>query len=263
MTPEKPSRELSVGEIISQTFNLYFSKFPQFFLPFLIAGIITGISNYAIYSYFPFPAQPSGMPPFEELIAWFFAFLATFIAITVLSILISVIIGAITAGIAVKYASDQIEKGSSNLGNSFNYAMPMFPSLFVAQLVTVILTVIGLVFFVIPGIIIAIMLSLIIPAIIIEQRGAFESLGRSRRLVNNRWLKTFGLLIIIVLIMGLTALIVGALVAPLTTVYPYIDQLISGIITAFVAPISPIAMTYLYYAMVARETPPPRPPPTL
>ncbi|MFP3985257.1 MAG: hypothetical protein ACLFU9_04750 [Candidatus Bathyarchaeia archaeon] len=54
------------------------------------------------------------------------------IIIVVLSGFVAWLIGAITAGIAVKYASDQIEKGSSNLGISFNFALSKLPSLLIA-----------------------------------------------------------------------------------------------------------------------------------
>ncbi|MBE0520603.1 hypothetical protein IBX35_06140, partial [Candidatus Bathyarchaeota archaeon] len=90
---------------------------------------------------------------------------------------------------------------------------------------------------------------------------AFESLGRSRRLVSNRWLKTFALLLIVGTILGTVIGIVNLLTLPLNTTYPNISFLIINIAFSFVAPISPIAITYLYYAMVAREIPPPPPPP--
>ena len=263
MNGEKPSHELSIGEILSQTFNLYFSKFLQFFLPFLIAGIIIGLSMYAINSAFPLPTPPSSTASYEEMIEWLFAFLSTILAIGVLSGLTSLIVGTTTTGIVIKHASDQIEKGASKLGASFNFAISKLPSLLIAQLVAGILIAIGLVLFIVPGIIIAIMFSLIIPAIIVEQRGAFESLGRSRRLVSNRWLKTFALL----LVLGIIALIVGGIASvlamPLSAIHPIIDPLITNIISAFIGPIYSIAIIYFYYAMVAREAPPPPPPPTL
>ena len=132
-----------------------------------------------------------------------------------------------------------------------------------AQLVAGILTLVGLVLFVVPGIIIAIMFSLIIPAIIAEQRGAFESLGRSRRLVSNRWLKIFALLLVLGIIVGIVTGVAMMLAMPFNTSYPVISPLITNVISAFVSPIYPSAITCLYYAMVAREIPPPPPPPTL
>jgi hypothetical protein len=261
LNTEKPSRELSIGEILSLTLNLYLSKFLQFFLPFLIAGIITGLSMYAIMSSFPLPEQPSADALYEEIFEWLVALLTTAIIVTVLSALVTLIVTTPTTGIVTKYASDQIEKGTSDLGASLNFTISKLPSLLIAQFITGILTAIGMLLFFIPGIIISIMFLLIIPAIIVEQKGAFESLGRSRRLVRNRWLKTFVLILVVGIILGTVIGIVNLLTLPLNTTYPNISFLIINIAFSFVAPISPIAITYLYYAMVARETPPPPPPP--
>jgi hypothetical protein len=253
---EKPSRELSIGEILSLTLNLYLSKFLQFFLPFLIAGIITGLSMYAIMSSFPLPEQPSVNAPSQEIFEWFVALITTAITIGVLSALVGWIVTTPTTGIVTKCASDQIEKGTSTLGASINFTIPKLPSLLIAQLVTGILIVIGLFLLFIPGIIITIMFSLIMPAIIVEQKGAFESLGRSRKLVSNRWLKTFALLLILGIIVVVVTIVVNLLATPLNFTYPNSNLIITSMASSFVAPISPIALTYLYYAMVAREIPP-------
>lgn len=263
MNGEKPSRELSINAILSLTFNLYRSKFLQFFLPFLISGIITGIFTYAITSSFPIPTppdiptSPSTTFYYEELVPWLFSLISTVIMIVVLSGLVLWLVGTTITGVVVKNASDQIEKGTSNLGVSFNFAISKLPSLLIAQFVAGILIVIGMLFFIVPGIIIAIMFSLVIPTIIVEQKGIFESLGRSKKLVSKRWLKTF----LLALILGIIALIVNGgayvLTMPFSTIHPIVNPLITNIISAFVSPIYPIAITYLYYAMVARENPTP------
>jgi len=258
---EKPSRELSISEILSLTLNLYLSKFLQFFLPFLIAGIITGLSMYAIMSSFPLPDLPVEEAPVEEIFEWFVAVLSTFITVGVLSALVGWLVTTPTTGIVIKYASDQIEKGTSNLGASLNFTISKLPSLLIAQFIIGILTAIGLLLFFIPGLIIGIMFSLTIPAIIIGQKGAFESLGRSKRLVRNRWLKTFALQLILIIIGGIVIVIANLLATPLNVTYPNTNLIIMSIASSFVAPISTIAITYLYYAMVAREIPPPPPPP--
>ena len=115
--------------------------------------------------------------------------------------------------------------------------------------------------FIVPGIIIAIMFSLVIPTIISEQKGAFESLGRSKKLVSKRWLKAFLLMLIFGIIVFIVNNVASVLAGPFSTVHPIANSLITSIIAAFASPIYPIAITYLYYAMVAREIPPP--PPTL
>lgn len=265
MNAEKVSRELSLSEILSLAFNLYRSKFFQFFLPFLVFGIILGLSLYAITSSFPLPPPPSATASYEEIFEWFFPFLSRAIVTGILLGLISWIVGTTTTGVVIKNASDRIEKGTSNLGISFNYTISKLPSLLVAQFVAGILTLVGMLLFILPGLIIAMMFSLIAPAIIIEQKSAFESLERSRKLVRKRWLKTFALLIILGMFSGIIIGIANVVTRPFSTIHPIVNPLITYTIFAFVSPIYPIAITYLYYAMAAREIPPSPPsqtPPT-
>lgn len=270
---EKPNRELSVGEIISGTFRLYTSRFVLFYLPFLVAGLITGILTSAMFLSFPLPTPPSAGAPTAAVFQWLGSFISALIGLAVFGGIISWVIGSIATGMVVKSASDVIEKGVGNLQESFNFAMSKLPSLLVASIITGVLIFVGIFLLVIPGIILMIIFSLVVPAIIIEQKGAFDSLGRSSKLVSNRWLKTFALLIVIGLIIVAISLITTFVLLP-GYVYlaapPFgidvafaIRLIISSIVTSFASPILPLAETLLYYSMVAREStllPPPPPP---
>jgi uncharacterized membrane protein len=133
-------------------------------------------------------------------------------------------------------------------------------SLLVAALITGILIGLGFLALIVPGIILYIMFYLVVPTIIIEDIGAFDSLSRSRRLVSNRWLKTFVLFLIVGLITGLVAFI-GNLIGTPLGIYRWF---LSSIIAAFVQPILPISLTVYYYSMLAKGEqmvlPPPPPP---
>lgn len=264
MNGKKPSQELSIGDIFSSTFNLYRSNFLQFFLPFLISGIITGVCAYAITTAFPMPETPviptNPDPAFvyDVLGPWFSSLISALVVIAALSGFVSWILNSIVYGVVTKNASDHIETGTSNLGASFNYTLSKLPSLLPAQLVTGILIVAGMLLFIVPGVIIAIMFSLVIPTIIIEQTGIFESLGRSRRLVGQRWGKTFVVMLISGIIVGIPLIVVNAIIS-YSAVSPLVSQLATNTVTAFLGPILPIALTYLYYSMRTRENPPPSP----
>jgi hypothetical protein len=262
---EKPSHELSIGDIFSSTFSIYSSKFLQFFLPFLISGIIIGLCSYAVTSYFPIP-EPPVMPAnpdptfvYDVLGPWFSSLISTVIVLVVLSGFVSWILNSVVYGIATKNVSDHLETGTSNLGTSFSYTLSKLPSLLPAQLVAGILISAGLLLFIVPGIIIAIMFALIIPAIIVEQKGIFESLGRSRQLVSHRWANTFIVILIASIIVGVPLGIVSTIISYFA-VPTIVNSLVIYTVTAFLAPILPIALTYLYYSMRARENPPPQPP---
>lgn len=205
---------------------------------------------------FSITTPPSATASYEEIFEWFFPFLSRAIVTGILLGLISWIVGTTTTGVVIKNASDRIEKGTSNLGISFNYTISKLPSLLVAQFVAGILILVGMLLFILPGLILAMMFSLIAPAIIIEQKSAFESLERSRKLVRKRWLKTFALLIILGMFSGIIIGIANVVTRPFSTIHPIVNPLITYTIFAFVSPIYPIAITYLYYAMAAREIPP-------
>lgn len=262
---KKPERELSIGEIISKSFNLYSNRFIYFLIPYLFAGLITGILSIAVNLMLPMPPTPELTAPPEELLQWFMSFIATLIAVVALTGFVSWVVNTIVNGIAIKYASDLLEKGDANLQVGFNFTVSRLASLLAAGIITGFLIILGLICLIVPGIIIAIMFALVTPVIMIERKGALDSLGRSRRLVSNRWGKTFGLLLVIYIIIGILSLIVGAIVGVVVYTFDPARTIITNLITALIQPILPIASTFLYYSMAAKESvlaprPPPPPP---
>ncbi|MGC9345321.1 MAG: hypothetical protein ACP5ER_00815, partial [Candidatus Bathyarchaeales archaeon] len=99
------------------------------------------------------------------------------------------------------------------------------------------------------GIIFTIMFYLVVPVIIIEDAGVLESLSRSRRLVSNRWFKTFILSLIVIIIVFFVSFVGNLIGSPLGA----FSWLVSSIIAAFVEPILPISTTVYYYSMAERR----------
>ena len=250
-------RELSIGEILSQTFTLYSRNFVQYLIPFLAAGIITGLVTIAVTSTIVIPARPVNATT-QQLLANMIATLTSIF----LSLIVSWIASSIATGITIKYTSDTVEKGQANLQTSFNFTLPKVLSLLAASIITGILIVLGCVALVVPGLILALMFSLVYPAIMLEGTGVLGSLSRSRVLVSNRWLKTFVLMLLLAIIVyainGVFVFVAFALFSgPLGVVGP----VISNILMALITPIFAIAITLYYYSMKARTLPPPPPPP--
>lgn len=256
---KKPSHELSVGEIISQSFRLYRARFILFFLPFVVAHLISGIFVSVLLWYLPLPSPPPPGASFATITQWFLDFVATWILISAFLGISSAVIGAIATGMAIKCTSDFLEKGSSTIKEGLGFAMSKLVSLAGVSIISGILIIVGLFLFYAPGVIFMIMFSLAVPVVVIERKGVFESLGRSRKLVSHRWGKTFVLLLII----GIAPVAVGWISTVVTNPFGNARWIVSSLITAFVSPIFPIATTFLYYSMIAREVlrlPPPTPP---
>lgn len=254
---QKPTRELTIGEIITQTFTIYSQKFAQYLIPFIAAGIITGLVTMAIYYIIKIPQAP--LPPpqnatSEEIANWLsqlLSYLSATLANAILGGIIGWVISQITQGISVKFTADTLEKGTADLRTSLNYTMQKLLSLLAVSIITGMLIILGIIAFIIPGIILAIIFSLVVPTIIIENTGTLESLSRSRLLVSHRWLKTLALLLLLYLIIFIAEILIGTIILPFGEAAP----LASGILASFVQPILPIGLTLYYYSMIARATP--------
>ena len=59
MESKNLQRELSIGEILTQTFNLYSRNFAHYPVPFLVAGILTGLVTIAVRLVIVIPEVPA------------------------------------------------------------------------------------------------------------------------------------------------------------------------------------------------------------
>jgi len=80
----KPINEMSIEQNVSQTFNLYLRNFARYLIPFLTAGILTGLITVAVRS-----AQNIYETPltsmFQQLLGWFPSFGTTSLTSLLLS----------------------------------------------------------------------------------------------------------------------------------------------------------------------------------
>jgi len=230
---------------------LYRENFAQFLLPFLIAGAIEGLILVTLRSLITVPAiLPLTATP-QELLNWLPGYLAAILTIGFFTGITGWILGSIAQGIAIKFTSDTLENGTANLMASFTFTLPRLLSLLAVSIITGILIFLGLIALFIQGIILAMMFSLVVPVIMIENKGALESLSRSRLLVDRRWLKTFGLLFLFQIVIG----IVNSIITVLTGSLGLVGPVAGSILVAFIQPILPIGLTLYYYSMIARANP--------
>ncbi|HYH62983.1 MAG TPA: glycerophosphoryl diester phosphodiesterase membrane domain-containing protein [Solirubrobacterales bacterium] len=99
-----------------------------------------------------------------------------------------------------------------------------------------------------------------IPALMVEQKKGSKALGRSFELVENRWLATFGVLIVGVIFILLLELLVslageglGSLASEQTMLYIVLLSLMNGIGTIVTAPFQAAIVTVIYYDLRVRK----------
>lgn len=111
--------------------------------------------------------------------------------------LLSMVIGAFLIGAVYTYMlrNDKREIPPSTM-EVLKKATVKIPQLIVLMILIGLVSGIGLMFFVLPGIYLAVTLSLALPIFVFEDLGIGKSFGKSFRLIKGKWWSTFGLLLI-------------------------------------------------------------------
>ncbi len=256
---QKPVRELSIEETLTWTFDIYLKNLATFLAPIIMAALVSGISIFALSEYVSTLPALEVEATLEEIVQWFSVYLPGLLMIALAVGIISWIVSTMASGVCIKFASDMIEKGSASLMEASRFTVSKLLSLLAASIVTTILIVLGTMALIVPGIILSIMFFLVTPTIIIEGKGAINSLSRSKKLVDSRWFKTF----VFMLIIGAAVMFVSFIGTLIGAPFGRFSWVASSVIVAFIEPIIPISTTVYYYSMLAREKqrvcPPPPP----
>jgi hypothetical protein len=245
-------RELSFGEVFSKTFNLYKRDFAKYFILFAVVEAIIGVVTTLAQQAFIVPTLPPNPTP-QQVTNWFPGFFAALGLLFATIFIVSIVFFPIAQGSAIKMASEQIEKGQVETGASVRFVASKLLSIWALSILVGIIVGLGFIALIVPGIILGIMFCLAFPVLIIENKGVTESMGRSRQLVGHRWAKTFGIFIVLGIIVIIASVIVSAITPPFGIAAP----VVSGILSAFYEPLFPILLTVYYYSNLARITAPP------
>ena len=163
--------------------------------------------------------------------------------------LVAVVIGMTWLQGAFVYAVQDARDGSfdSSMGEVFSRVSPSIAPLIGASLLAGLGIAVGLLLFVIPGLVLLTIWAVIAPVIVVEKRRAVESFGRSRELVRGHGWTVFG----IVVITGLLSGVGSALLQAAFSFLPRFLEIVIGntIAQAVVAPFSAIAIAITYFRL--------------
>lgn len=169
--------------------------------------------------------------------------------------------GALTEAVA------DVRDGRADLsiGDTFRRVSPKLGAIIGAGLLAGFGIAVGLVLLIVPGLILLTLWAVIIPVVILENRGVFDSFGRSQQLVRGHGFPVFGVIVLTFLMLFGFTVVLALLLAPLDDgVAGFFSNLISGTLTA---PFIAAAWTILYYRLAGAEGVTPQmttqsPPPT-
>ncbi|QNL19611.1 hypothetical protein HXX25_09930 [Hyphobacterium sp. CCMP332] len=244
LQPPGGKMPLDVGRMISQSFGLYFKNLPVFFLIVFIPTLIFELFFNRLFAS-NFQNDPSDV---LAMLAGTFGSLFVYLVLMILA-------QAVIVRMAV---SLQVGQGSA-VGKAISAALAGFFPILILGILVGLMTGIGLVFLIVPGLYIMAMFYVMVPTIVFENAG-FGALERSLKLTENyRWaiIGTAIVLIIIIWIVSAIggAILVGAFMATggsdtflqgNTASYPIWFSVLNAAISSLAAPLSLIASGVVY-----------------
>jgi hypothetical protein len=173
---------------------------------------------------------------------------------TVVAAILSVV-GVFWVQGALTRAVEDIRDGRSDLsvGETFTSVGGNIAPIAGASILAAIAIAIGFVLFIVPGLFLITIWSVIVPAIVLENAGALQSFGRSRELVRGNGWNVFGVVVLTFLILLAFSIVLGIILAPVDeTARNFVSNVVSGTLTA---PFVALTWTLVYFRLRgARET---------
>ena len=196
-----PLRQMGIGELIDAAVKLYrrdwlaligivaFVLVPVTFVQFWLTQVALG------------PAVGSAAISDEAAVQ---ILVVTVIFVAIQFLLVQpFLVAAIARAAADAYLGERV-----SIGRTYRFALTRLPAILWVTVLTSILTIIGVILLIIPGIIAFVRLSLAPPVLVVEDVRGTKAVGRSWRLTKGHFWRLLALLILSALIAGVGALII-------------------------------------------------------
>ncbi len=228
--PAETLRPLSLGELL----DVSFVQYRQLFATLMGVTLVTSGPSVLIRLYLN---QSGGV--LVHPVLWLFA--------AFLSLFLSVIgVGATTHIVSDSYLGEEL-----SVGAAFARVLPMIGPLTVLSVLSSIAIGLGMIFFLVPGIIIGCGLAVATTALVLERLDAVAAMKRSWALTDGfRW-KIFGALVV-----GFVLLLIPGMAFAALTFIPGIGTLlevVAALVSLVVTPFLYVLFTILYYDLRVRK----------
>jgi hypothetical protein len=214
-------KKLSVGATLSEAFAIYRDQagvlLPVAFWLFLVVAVLEGL--------------------LEDSLA--------LIAVIPLSLAVTFLYQGMVVGL-VKDVQDG--RRDSSVGELMRSVLPVLLPLIGAGILVAIGTTIGIVLLIAPGLYLLTIWAVTAPVIVVERRGVFAALGRSRHLVRDNGWPVLGTILIAVLIGIVVAIVLAALAGAIAD-GRILEIVFSALASTVTAPIEALVAAVLYFRL--------------
>lgn len=171
------------------------------------------------------------------------------VAGSILANALSVVASLWFAGVVVKAVQDAYEDGvvDASVGELFRAVAPRLLTLFLVGLVAGIAIFVGFLLLIVPGLILITIWAVAAPVVVLEGKGVFEALGRSRELVRGNGWQVFGVLVALLAIVLVASIVIGSIGAIGDSFVVLV--IVSLLLFALLSPLQALAQAVLYFAL--------------
>jgi hypothetical protein len=213
--------KLGVGETLGQSFAIYREQ----------AGVLLPVAFWLFL----------GVAVLEGLLEDSAAVLAV--------ALLALVVTFLYQGMVVGLVQDlQDGRRDSSIRELVSSVVPVLMPLIGAGLVTAIGIVFGLILLIVPGLYLLAIWAVTAPVVVVERKGVFEALGRSRQLVRGNGWPVLGTILTAVLI-GILVTVALTLVAEAIADDPIMDIVFYALSSTVTAPIEALVASVLYFRL--------------
>jgi hypothetical protein len=215
------SDRLDVGAVIRRVFEIYVDQAPVLLPASAVVFVISGIVASVLVS-----AGPG---------AALIAFLISFVA------------GALFTGMIVELVADvQDGRRDHSAGQLLKAIGPVLGQLLTVAVLAAIGIGVGFTLIVVPGLILLTIWAVVAPVVVLERPGVLASFGRSRELVRGNGWQTFGVVLVLAVLVEVLAAIVDVAAESASTGAGIVVRVVLGVL---IGPLSALAAAVLYFEL--------------
>lgn len=224
---------LDVGEVVRRVFDIYVDQAPVLMPASAVVFVFTGIVSSVLVAAAP--------------------------GLLVVALLIYLAATTLFTGMVVELVADvQDGRREASAGQLLARAMPVIGRLLLVALVAATGVLIGLLLFVVPGLILLTIWSVAAPVVVLERPPGLRALERSHELVRGHAWQVFGVIFLLTILVAIVSGGLGLAGESAGTAVGIVVRVIVGVLSA---PLAALAASVLYFELRGRSRgDPPGPP---
>ncbi len=250
----EPLRPMRVTEILDRTFSFYRTHL----VPMLTVGLMVYLPAAAITVILAYLlGLVEAVEQFQtgefDPAADFRDTLGAVIALSVIgAVIYFVIVQPLSVGAMIRLVSSRYLGEPISAGQAIVKAIPLIPVLFLIQVIVGLVTILGFIALIVPGVIFIAWFAVAMQAAVLERLGPLKAMARSRELIRGHVPRTLGLLLLVMILALIISGFLGLLVEVLVR-HMVARMFLNELIDAAVLPLTLIPVILLYYDLRVRK----------